>query len=129
MVNQATECLHRISLALELAADPELAYTARSRLQRAVLSCTRYAAREAGLPEPPFPGRYEMSRAHPEILRAICETANRLLDCTQTICQPSEPLDERWTRGRLEIVANLEQLRQIIRQYTNAPAGTRRAAS
>jgi hypothetical protein len=113
-VEQAAECLRRIRRALELVAEPDLAYAARSRLQRAVLACTRYAAREVGLPEPTFPRRYEMPPSSPEGLREICEVANRLLDRTQTICQPSEPLDKRWTQGRVEIIAGLERLQELL---------------
>jgi hypothetical protein len=113
-VEPVAECQRRINRALELVAEPELAYAARSRLQRAVLACTRYVAREAGLPEPMFPGRYEMPLSFPERFREICEVANRLLDRTQAICQPSEPLDERWAQGRVEVIAGLQLLRELL---------------
>lgn len=113
-MEQAPDCQRRIDQALELVGEPELAYAARSRLQRAVLTCTRYAARQAGLPEPQFPGRYELPSSSSARLREICEVANGLLDRTQAICQPSEPLDERWTQGRLEVIADLERLRELL---------------
>lgn len=119
-MDQVAECLRRINRALELVAEPELAYAARSRLQRAVLACTRYAAREAGLPEPTFPGRYEIPLSFPERLREICEVANRLLDQTRTICQPSEPLDERWAQSRVEVIEGLERLRGLLPLSTDA---------
>ena len=114
-MDQLGECQRRIDQALKLLGERDLAYAARSRLQRAVLACTRYAAREAGDPEPMFPGRHALSPSSPEKLREICEVANRLLDRTQAICQPSEPLDDRWTQGWVEVITGLERLRQLLR--------------
>lgn len=114
-MKQTADCQRQIDRALELVTEPELAYAARTRLQRAVLACTRYAAREAGLPEPQFPGHYEISPSSSRRLREICEAANRLHDRTQAICHPSEPLDERWTQGRLEVIADLQRLCELLR--------------
>lgn len=107
-------CISRIKHVRELAGDPELAYAARTRLQRAILACTRLVARRAGLREPLYPGRYDVPPSAPPELRRICEINNRLLDRSQAICQPSEPLDDRWSDGWSEILAQLDELERSL---------------
>ena len=107
-------CRTRIQQVRALATDPELAYTARTRLHRAILACTRLVARRAGLREPLYPGRYDVPASASPELRRICEITNRLLDRSQSICQPSEPLDDRWSDGWSEILGQLEQLERSL---------------
>jgi hypothetical protein len=119
-VNHAAECERRIDEALKLLGERDLAYAARSRLLRAVLACTRYAAHKAGDTEPIFLGRYSISSSSPEKLRTICEVANHVLDRTQTICQPSEPLDDRWAEGWTEVISGLQRLRDLLHSETRS---------
>lgn len=107
-------CRTRIHQVRALAADPELAYPARTRLHRAILACMRLVAREAGLYEPLFPARYIVPADAPGELRRICEITNELLDRSKSICQPSEPLDERWSQGWSQIVTHLDELEQAL---------------
>ena len=107
-------CTTRIQQVRVLASDPELAYAARTRLRRAVLACTQLVARRAGLREPRYPGRYDLPPGAPPELRRICEITNRLLDRSQSICQPSEPLDDRWSDGWSEILAQLDELERSL---------------
>jgi hypothetical protein len=100
--------------------DHRLAYTARGRLQRVVLACTQHVARQTGYAEPVFPGRYSVPACALAVYQDICEIANRLLDRTQAVCQPSEPLDDRWVQGWAEIVADLRQLRGLLTTATNS---------
>lgn len=111
---QRAVCVKRIQQVRKIARDPELAYAARTRLHRAVLACTRFVAREIGLPEPLFPGRYELAGDAPDQLRRVCEIANDLLDRSRSICQPSEPLDDRWTEGWSEVLVCLDELERSL---------------
>lgn len=113
-MSHASLCTSRIQQVRALANDPELAYAARTRLHRAILACTRLVARRAGLREPRFPVRYDVPLGGPPELRRICEITNRLLDRSQSICQPSEPLDDRWSYGWSEILAQLDELERSV---------------
>lgn len=107
-------CRVRIQQVRALAADPEVAYAARTRLHRAILACTRLVAKKAGLPEPLFPVRYLVPTGTPSELQRICDITNQLLDRTKSICQPSEPLDDRWSQGWSEILSRLDELEQSL---------------
>lgn len=111
---QRALCENRIQQVREIARDPELAYAARTRLHRAILACTRLVARETGLPEPHFPGRYELPKNFSDQLRRVCEVANHLLDQSRSICQPSEPLDDRWSEGWSEVLSYLDELERSV---------------
>ena len=113
-MSHADLCRTRIQQVRVLSADPELAYAARTRLHRAILACMRLVAREAGLYEPLFPARYIAPADAPSKLRRICEITNELLDRSNSICQPSEPLDERWSQGWSEIMTHLNELEQVL---------------
>jgi hypothetical protein len=103
-------CDERIRRVREIARDPELAYAARTRLNRAILACTRLVARETGLAEPKFPGRYEPPAEASHHLKRVCDLTNRILDRSRSMCQPSEPLDDRWSDGWSEILDCLDEL-------------------
>ncbi len=107
-------CVNRINQVRALTNDPDLAYAARTRLRRAILSCTRLVANSVGLVEPLYPGRYEIPSDAPLELQSICEITNRLIDRSQSMCQPSEPLDERWSDGWSEIVTQLDKLERTL---------------
>jgi len=113
-MSHVTLCTTRIQQVRVLANDPELAYAARTRLHRAILACTRLVARRVGLREPRYPSRYDVAPGAPPALRRICEITNRLLDRSQSICQPSEPLDDRWSDGWSEILAQLHELERSL---------------
>ena len=119
-------CITRIQQVRALTNVPELAYAARTRLHRAILACTRLVARRVGLIEPRYPDRYDIPSDAPFELRRICEITNRLIDRSQSMCQPSEPLDERWSHGWSEIVAQLDELEQSLQKVVNGPNRARR---
>jgi hypothetical protein len=104
----------RIQGVRAIARDPELAYAARTRLHRAVLSCTRLVARSVGLAEPSFPGRFEVPDEAPLELKRLCEVTNRLLDRSGSTCQPSEPLDDRWSASWSEILRCVDELEGYV---------------
>jgi hypothetical protein len=103
-------CHARIEQVRALAREPDLAYAARTRLQRAVLACIRLAAREKGLPEPEYPGRYEVDGSDRVELQAFCRTCNLILDRSKFVGQPSEPLDDRWRDAWGEVLELLDEL-------------------
>lgn len=111
---QSALCKKRIQQVREIARDPELAYPARTRLHRAILACTRLVASETGLPEPLFPGRYELPEVVPDHLRRVCEIANHLLDRSRSLSQPSEPQDDRWFEGWSEVLGYLDDLERSV---------------
>lgn len=98
----------------------EDAYLARTRLKRAILSCSRLVAEELDLPKPSFPNRLEIPDGSPSSIRHIADRCNRLSESADIVCQPSEPLDERWRSGWSEILADLNQLEQLIQQVPNS---------
>jgi hypothetical protein len=110
----SASCLARIQQVRDVASDPDLAYAARTRLQRVILSCARDVAQRVGVAPPLFPGPLEISVDAPENLRRLCDTINRLIDRTRCICQPSEPLDERWSEGWSEILSHLDELERRV---------------
>ena len=114
-------CVKRIQQVREIARNPELAYAARTRLYRVILACTRFVARETGLPEPAFPGRYELPEGSSEQLRRICDITNHLLARSRSMCRPSEPLDDRWSEGWHELTSWLDKLEDSV--LAARPAG------
>lgn len=113
-MNRRDLCVARIEQVRILANDPELAYAARSRLHRAILACTDFVAHEMGLSAPHFPNTYEVPANAPYELRRICEVTNYILSRSRSICQPSEPLDDRWSEGWSTILAQLDELERIL---------------
>lgn len=120
-MKQAELCIAKIQKVREIARDPELAYAARTRLQRAILSCTHFVAHRAGLPEPPFPGRYEPPSGASVSIRRVCDIANHILARSRSMCQPSEPLDDRWANSWSEVFHLLDELEEILRTTEGPP--------
>ena len=113
-MSSTTLCRARIQQVRALAADPEVAYAARTRLHRAILACARLVAQEVGLPKPQFPVRYCIPTNTSRDLQRICDITNQLLDRAKSICQPSEPLDDRWSQGWSEILNRLDELEKCL---------------
>lgn len=81
------------------ASSPDKAYVIRTRLRRMILASLRKVAEEEGLPPPPFPTELDSSTLQSPRSRDIAEICNRLLARTHSLCQPSEPLVDRWREG------------------------------
>lgn len=114
-------CIAKIQQVREIAGEPELAYAARTRLQRAILACAHLVAHRAGLPEPGFPGRYEPPSGASMALRRVSELANHILARSRSMCQPSEPLDDRWANNWSEVFRLLDELEQVLRTMDGPP--------
>jgi len=106
----AERCIRQINKVREVAAGAEVAYVARSRLSRLILSLVQLVSKECGLeiPDRLFPVHpREGSSDFSVELACLC---NRLLEASRTLCQPSEPLDERWRSGWSALLDDLDEL-------------------
>jgi hypothetical protein len=106
------------------AADPDGAYVLRSRVRRLVLACTRGVAEQEGLERPMAPGPF-VSRVRDPSSARICRACNLLYSRTESLCQPSEPLDDRWRRGWDDAEAALSELAHAIRSRREEAAAAR----
>lgn len=107
--------LWQIRQLCETYSDPDSAYVARSRLQRALLSALEFAAREAGARGPAVPGPFELPEHASEETKGVVEACNSIWSMSETMCQPSEALDVRWTKGWHQVVEALGHLTHRIR--------------
>lgn len=104
------KCLREIEKVKKVAVGADVAYAARSRIARLILNVMRLIAAEVGLYLPDRPTRIEVSDSMSHEVRVLAEICNRLSDTATTVCQPSEPLDERWRSGWTEILTEISEL-------------------
>lgn len=103
-------CLRQIEEIRDVAHGAQAAYVARSRVGRLVLSATRFAATQIGMPLPERPLRMEVPADASSSSQGLIACCNRLLDIAKTITQPSEPLDDRWRSGWAAMLSELDDL-------------------
>ncbi len=119
-MNDVTKCLKEIEKIRGVAAGSEVAYVARSRIARLVLSVTCLVCSQLGMPEPDRPGHIVLPKCasdHDRLLATIC---NRLTATAKTITQPSEPLDDRWRSGWSLLSSELDALEHQLRSMQEA---------
>lgn len=111
--NTRERCLRQLALVRESADDVQAAYVLRTRLKRLILNCTEVIAVECGEERPILPRRLGIatSNERTEQLKRICHT---LLETTETLCQPSEPLDARWQSGWALVRDSLDRLEKVL---------------
>jgi len=124
-MSDITRCLCEINKVKRVAAGVEVAYVARSRLGRLILSVTRLICNQLGMPSPDRPGRLSVPDTVSEEVRVLVDVCNRLNEKAKTITQPSEPLDERWRSGWSVLLGELAALEEQL-QLINEGALTRR---
>lgn len=116
------QCLEQLDDVYEAARDPSAAYLIRSRLRRALLSCSRLIAESTGVAKPDVPGMFSgapgTSADEGEILR-LCE---RIHAIAKELCQPSESFDTRWEHGWVGLCEELGRLRDLLRAMPTVPA-------
>ncbi len=112
------ECLQLIESIRSAASDPQSAYLLRTRVKRALLSTSRLAAHYAGAEAPRLPGTVSLPDEAPSRSRDLVASCNLLLVRTRELCQPSEALDTRWTKGWADVI---DELRHIERQLADWP--------
>src|SRR5580698_10469415 len=103
------DCRKDLALVIEAAESPEAAYLARIRLKRLILNCSRTIAQESGIAEPILPGPFEAPSASSPVVREIAAVCSRLSESAEILCQPSEPLNDRWRQGWGDVHHELEQ--------------------
>lgn len=91
-----------------------VAYLFRSRLKRLILNLNRSIAVECGLEKPILPGKLIVPAQASETIRRVNYHCNRLQEIANTICQPSEPLDSRWTRMWNSAIGHVDALDELI---------------
>ena len=114
-------CIRAINETKSAITDINAAYVARTRLRRLILNCGRMIARENHLVEPILPDRLEVPANASDHVRMVALCCNRLLEQANILCQPSEPLDDRWKANWKSVLSGLEQLRELISEVL--PAG------
>jgi len=108
------DCRRDLASVIEAAVSPEAAYLARTRLKRLILSCGRVIARENGVIEPALPGPFQAPPGSPLVTHQIAELCSRLSESAEILCQPSEPLDDRWCKGWGEVHNELKLLDRLL---------------
>lgn len=71
-------------------------------------------ADDSGGTPPLFASAFEVELRSTASNRAIAECCNRIVESTDVICQPSEPLDERWRNGWAGILEDVRQLKSLL---------------
>lgn len=90
-------CLRQVQKIRQVAAGEALPYVARSRIGRLI----------AGLNA--ITGQLEEHRA-----KRFEYHSNQVQSISKTICQPSEPLDNRWRAGWSELLRELDELESAL---------------
>jgi hypothetical protein len=108
-------CVDEISKVRDVATGEHAAYLARSRIDRMILSCLQVVASETGLRPPVFPEPLTVPENGTPWAREVASACNRIMEVTKILCQPSEPLDERWRRGWAELLRELGVLEELLR--------------
>jgi hypothetical protein len=104
------KCIRQIRKVREVAVGAKVAYVARSRISRLTLSLVQLVAKECGLKIPDRPSPISLPQGASEFSVELAHLSNRLLEASRTLCQPSEPLDERWRSGWLVLLRDLDEL-------------------
>jgi hypothetical protein len=111
------QCLALIA-EVRATSDPESAYLLRSRLGRAALSAARLALGTAGATYPAVPQQITTYTSSDDPSNRVLRAADRLVEITRILCQPSEALDSRWKAGWNRAVAELGNLEAAVRDLS-----------
>jgi len=104
------KCIRHIHKVQQVADGAEVAYVARSRISRLTLTLIQLVARDCGLKMPDRPSSICLPEHASELSKELAHICNRLFDASRTLCQPSEPLDERWRSGWSMLLSDLNKL-------------------
>lgn len=114
------KCIIQIDKVKDVSRGYEVAYVARSRIKRLILSLNQLIAKYCGLKNVDALFDMNLPRNCPEESRNLAEISKRLSDVSSTICQPSEPLDERWKSGWKELLVVLDDLEISLNTIQNS---------
>jgi hypothetical protein len=103
-------CLREIAKVRDVAQGIDAAYVARSRIGRLTLALTRIVAKQAGMSIPDRPGPIVVPDHALHTALELANICNNLLETSRLLCQPSEPLDNRWREGWSTLLEQLDVL-------------------
>lgn len=109
------DCFKSIAAIREAIKDPDLAYVARTRLRRSMLSCARLVAISCGCSEPELPGPFYPPSDASGALKAVASACNKIYNSSSNLCQPSEPLESRWRNAWSALETDLQSLESMLR--------------
>lgn len=109
-------CLREIAKIRDVAQGVDAAYVARSRIGRLTLALTRIVAKKAGMSIPDRPGPIVVPNEAPHTVRELANICNALLETSRVLCQPSEPLENRWREGWSSLLDQLNALEISLRE-------------
>ena len=95
----------------------ESPYPARMRVQRLVLTVTRSLADDLGLSKPDLPGPFQIPPGSGALAHNIALRCERIRSLAGPLCQPSEPLEERWHRSWKELLSEVDILKDLVSAY------------
>src|SRR5258705_13451614 len=107
-MNRIDRCLSQIRDVRDVADGNISPYVARSRIGRLSLSIANLVAETASLPTSDLPSPITIANDAPLHVREIAERCNRLMLLSRRISQPSEPLEDRWTRSWHELLREID---------------------
>jgi len=104
---------------MQATANLDEAYASRTRLRRALLVCSQELSLQLGLPAPRFPSYVSLPAEAPTDIQKAAGVCNRIAAASHSLCQPSEPLDDRWRNGWRELRDNLEELSAAMKSVAS----------
>ena len=108
------KCLREIQSVRQVAQGAEAAYVARSRVGRLGLSVARLASHMVGSELPGRLGTLPVPREADERVADITKLAGTIQALSESIRQPSEPLDARWGAMWDELAQHLDSLEEVL---------------
>ena len=109
-------CLQEVAKIRDVAKGVDVAYVARSRIGRLTLALGQIVAQKAGMSIPDRPGPIVVSDEASQTVQELANICNNLLDTSRVLCQPSEPLDNRWREGWSALLDQLDVLEIALRK-------------
>lgn len=114
-MNTRARALRQVAQLTQTYVNPDSAYVARSRLKRALLSALQVAAEEAGASGPHVPGPFRLPEHASAEAKKVVVTCNEIWTTSESLCQPSEALDVRWTEGWSKVMKKVAYLEECLR--------------
>ena len=109
-------CLQEVAKIRDVAQGVDAAYVARSRIGRLTLALAQIVAKKARMSIPDRPGPIVVSDEASQTVRELANICNNLLEISRVLCQPSEPLDNRWREGWSALLDQLNVLEIALRK-------------
>lgn len=126
-MKEIDSCLKQIAKVRMVAREEEVAYVARSRLGRLVLSLSRVVGKMSNGQIIDRPCRLIVPGDAPAEVQTLARLCNSLHETAKTLVQPSEPLDERWKAGWSELLADIDLVERQLELMTHQVSNTDRS--